>query len=85
MAKKSNMPKKTIINDSLIELMGTDEARITDCVKKVWAYVKKHDLQNPANMREILTGNDELLFDIFGKKKITMFEMTKILNDRCLE
>ena len=39
----------------------------------MWDYIKKHDLQNPANKREILA--DEKLKPIFGKDKATMFEM----------
>ena len=41
----------------------------------MWDYIKKHKLQNPANMREILA--DEKLAKVFGKKKVTMFEMNK--------
>jgi upstream activation factor subunit UAF30 len=46
-------------------------------VSKVWDYIKKHDLQNPKDRREILA--DEKLEPIFGKKKVTMFEMNKYL------
>ena len=44
-------------------------------VSKMWDYIKKHKLQNPANKREILA--DDKLAKIFGKKKVTMFEMNK--------
>ncbi len=46
-------------------------------VKKMWEYIKKNDLQNPANKRNIFA--DEKLKPIFGgKKEVTMFEMTKL-------
>jgi upstream activation factor subunit UAF30 len=46
-------------------------------VKNMWVYIKKHDLQNPANKRNIFA--DEKLSPIFGgKKEVTMFEMTKL-------
>ncbi|PIR45039.1 MAG: hypothetical protein COV10_01530 [Candidatus Vogelbacteria bacterium CG10_big_fil_rev_8_21_14_0_10_51_16] len=46
-------------------------------VKGLWAYIKKHDLQNPQNKRNILA--DDLLRPIFGgKDEVTMFEMTKL-------
>jgi len=48
-----------------------------EVVSKVWVYIKKHNLQNPANKREILA--DEKLAKVFGKKKVTMFEMNKHL------
>ena len=47
-------------------------------VKKLWAYIKKQDLQNPANKRNIFA--DEKLLPIFGKKEVNMFEMTKLVS-----
>ena len=49
-----------------------------EVVRKVWAYIKQHDLQNPENRREILA--DAKLEPVFGKKKVTIFEMNKHLN-----
>jgi upstream activation factor subunit UAF30 len=46
-------------------------------VSKIWIYIKKHKLQNPANKREILA--DDKLAAVFGKNKVTMFEMNKLL------
>jgi len=48
-----------------------------EVVRKVWEYIKQHELQNPANRREILA--DAKLEPVFGKKKVTMFEMNKHL------
>jgi chromatin remodeling complex protein RSC6 len=48
-----------------------------EVVSKVWAYIKQHGLQNPKNRREILA--DAKLEKVFGKKKVTMFEMNKYL------
>jgi len=48
-------------------------------VKEIWVYIKKHDLQNPSNKRNILA--DEKLLPLFGgKKEVTMFEMTKLVS-----
>ena len=46
-------------------------------VSKVWEYIKTHKLQNPKDGREILA--DEKLKKVFGKDKVTMFEMNKHL------
>jgi upstream activation factor subunit UAF30 len=46
-------------------------------VSKVWEYIKAKNLQNPANKREILA--DDKLKKVFGKDKVTMFEMNKHL------
>ncbi|MEK7174017.1 MAG: SWIB/MDM2 domain-containing protein [Patescibacteria group bacterium] len=50
-----------------------------EVVKKMWEYIKKHDLQNPQNKRNILADDAlKALFD--GKKEVTMFEMTKLVS-----
>ena len=48
-----------------------------EVVRKVWEYIKQHELQDPGNRREILA--DSKLEPVFGKKKVTMFEMNKHL------
>ena len=48
-------------------------------VKQIWVYIKKNDLQNPANKRNILA--DDKLKPLFGGKgEVTMFEMTKLVS-----
>ena len=48
-------------------------------VKQIWVYIKKHNLQNPQNKRNIMA--DEKLRPIFGGKgEVTMFEMTKLVS-----
>jgi hypothetical protein len=42
-----------------------------------WDYIKSNNLQNPENRREILA--DDKLRKVFGKDKVTMFEMNKHL------
>jgi upstream activation factor subunit UAF30 len=46
-------------------------------VSKMWEYIRSHNLQNPENRREILA--DDKLRKVFGKDKVTMFEMNKHL------
>ena len=49
-----------------------------EVVSKMWAYIKAHNLQNPANKREIVA--DATLKPIFGgKDAVDMFEMNKHL------
>jgi upstream activation factor subunit UAF30 len=61
----------------LAAVVGSDPLPRTEVVSKVWDYIKKHKLQNEANKREILA--DEKLGAVFGKDKVTMFEMNKFL------
>jgi len=48
-----------------------------EVVSKVWAYIKEKNLQNPEDKREILA--DDQLRKVFGKDRVTMFEMNKHL------
>lgn len=51
----------------------------TEVTKKIWQYIKRHDLQDSKNRRNI--NADEKLKDVFGgKKQVSMFEMTKLVN-----
>jgi len=64
-------------SEDLAAIVGKADLPRSEVVKKVWDYIKKNDLQNPENRREILA--DDKLEPIFGKKKVTMFEMNKYL------
>lgn len=48
-----------------------------EVVSKVWEYIKSNKLQNPDDGREILA--DEKLQKVFGKMKVNMLEMNKLL------
>ena len=51
----------------------------TEVTKKLWAYIKKNGLQDAKNRRNI--NADEKLKPVFsGKKTVSMFEMTKLVN-----
>jgi upstream activation factor subunit UAF30 len=61
----------------LAAVVGSDPLPRGQMVSRVWDYIKQHNLQNPQNRREILADNK--LKPIFGKDKVTMFEMNKYL------
>lgn len=58
-------------------IVGTSPLPRGEVVSKVWDYIKKHNLQNPENKREIVA--DDKLKKVFGKDKCSMFEMNKHL------
>lgn len=62
----------------LAEIVGTEPLARSEITKRIWDYIKSHDLQNPTNKREILA--DEKLERVFGVKSVSMFEMTKLIN-----
>ena len=62
----------------LAAVVGKKALPRTEVTKKVWEYIKKHDLQDSANRRNI--NADGKLKKIFGKDQVSMFEMTKLIN-----
>jgi hypothetical protein len=73
---KSTDSARTILAE-LAAIVGAGPLSRGEVVSKMWDYIKKHRLQNLANKREILA--DDKLEKIFGKPKVTMFEMNKHL------
>ena len=66
-------------SDDLAAIVGKDPLPRSEVVSKVWDYIKKHDLQNPKDKRQILA--DDKLGKVFGgKKEVSMFEMNKHLS-----
>ena len=56
-------------------IVGNDALPRSQVISKVWDYIKSNNLQNPENKREIMA--DDKLKKVFGKDKVTMFEMNK--------
>ena len=59
----------------LAAIVGSAPLPRSQVISKVWDHIKKNNLQNPANKREILA--DDKLSKVFGKDKVTMFEMNQ--------
>ncbi len=79
-AKKVNaaLAKPLKPSSDLAAVVGKEPLPRTEVVSKVWDYIRKHNLQNPENKREILA--DAKLKAVFGKDKVTMFEMNKLFS-----
>ena len=64
---------------ALAAVIGSSPMPRTEVTKKIWNYIKKNSLQDSKNRRNI--NADEKLKDVFGgKKQVSMFEMTKLVN-----
>jgi chromatin remodeling complex protein RSC6 len=59
-------------------IVGNDPLTRAEMTKRVWDYIKKNDLQDSQNRRNI--NADDKLRPIFGKDQVSMFEMTKLVN-----
>ncbi|XP_050385197.1 protein TRI1-like [Argentina anserina] len=71
------MPKP--ISPALGSFLGAPEASRAEAVKQIWSHIKLHELQNPANKREIICDNK--LKEIFeGKEKVNFLEIGKLLS-----
>ncbi len=67
------------VSDDLAEVVGKGPMPRSEVVKKLWVYIKKHDLQDPKNKRNI--NADAHLKKVFdGKSVVNMFEMTKLVS-----
>jgi chromatin remodeling complex protein RSC6 len=66
------------ISDALSTIVGSKPIPRTEVVKKLWAYIKKHKLQDRINRRMI--NADANLRAVLGKAKVSMFEMTKLVS-----
>jgi upstream activation factor subunit UAF30 len=81
-ARKPNAAFMKPLNPSkeLAEVVGSAPIPRTEVMKKVWAYIKKHNLQDAKNRRAI-NADDKLKAVFGGKKQVTMFEMTKLVSN----
>ena len=67
------------VSADLAEVVGKGPLPRSEVVKKLWVYIKKNDLQDPKNKRNI--NADANLKKVFGGKSVVnMFEMTKLVS-----
>jgi len=64
---------------SLAAVIGEKPMPRTEVTKKIWDYIKKNKLQDSVNKRNI-NADDKLKAVFNGKKQVSMFEMTKLVN-----
>jgi chromatin remodeling complex protein RSC6 len=75
--KANALQKPLQPSEELAAVVGSEPVPRGQVVSKIWDYIRSHNLQNPENRREILA--DDKLRKVFGKDKVTMFEMNKHL------
>ena len=64
---------------ALAAIVGDKPLPRTEVTKKVWEYIKKNKLQDAKN-RRMINADDALKTVFGGKKQVSMFEMTKMIN-----
>lgn len=66
-------------DEALAEIVGSDPIPRTEVTKRIWDYIRQNNLQDPNDKRTIIA--DDKLRKVFnGKDRVSMFEMTKLVN-----
>ncbi|HXV09086.1 MAG TPA: SWIB/MDM2 domain-containing protein [Burkholderiales bacterium] len=63
----------------LAAVVGDRAMPRTEVTKKIWDYIKRNKLQDSAN-RRMINADDKLRPVFGGKRQVSMFEMTKLVN-----
>merc|ERR1712109_409523 len=82
-AKKSGITKPMKLSADLAAVVGQKQASRAECIKELWAYLKKHNLQDPENKQYFTP--DKKMAQIFGTEKIRGFGMAKFLTSHLSE
>ena len=79
--KKTNAAflKPVTPDDKLAAVVGAAPLPRTELTSKLWAYIKKNNLQDPKK-KTLINADDKLKAVFDGKAQVTMFEMNKLVN-----
>jgi upstream activation factor subunit UAF30 len=64
---------------ALAAVVGDKAIPRTELTKKIWAYIRKHGLQDAKN-RRMINADDKLKVVFGGKAQVSMFDMTKLVS-----
>ena len=62
---------------ALAAVIGSEAVARTEALKKLWDYIKAHNLQDPQDKRTIVA--DDKLRPVLGKDRVGMFELTGLI------
>ena len=76
--RKARAPSKSgfgtvELHPYLAEILGETNLPRTQVTKKIWEYIKDHDLQDPSDRRYIIC--DDRLREIFNQDRISAFKI----------
>lgn len=67
------------VSPALQAIVGAPEIPRTEALKRLWAYIKQHNLQDPADKKVVVC--DEKLKALFaGRERVGFLEIAKLLN-----
>lgn len=70
-------------DEALSAVIGSTPLPRTQVTKKIWNYIKRNDLQD-ANKRTMIVADAKLKPVFGGKRKVDMFQMTKLVNQHLI-
>ncbi|KAF2148245.1 SWIB-domain-containing protein [Myriangium duriaei CBS 260.36] len=76
--RKGGFHKPMLLSQPLSEMLGETTLSRPQTVKKIWEYVRAHELQDPSDKRQIRC--DDAMRRVFKSDRVHMFTMNKILN-----
>ena len=80
--KRKRNPSSCVVSDELAAVIGCKEVFKNEITRKVWDYIKEHDLQDPSNKQFILC--DELMQKLAADgddiSKLYMFHLSRVLS-----
>jgi len=65
-------------DEKLAAVIGTESVSRTEITRKLWDYIRSHNLQDPEN-KTFIRADDKLKQVFDGKDRVSMFEMTKLV------
>merc|ERR1711988_1316776 len=78
MPKGGGLTKPMKLSEDLAAIVGKKEASRAECIKELWAYRKKNNLQDPDNKQYFTP--DKKMAKVFGTDRIRAFGMAKFLS-----
>merc|ERR1711881_216969 len=78
MPKGAGLTKPMKLSAELGDIVGKKEASRAECIKQLWAYIKKNNLQDPENKQFFVP--DKKMAKVFGSDRIRAFGMAKFLS-----
>jgi len=65
-------------DEKLAQIIGGEPLARTEVTRKLWDYIRGHNLQDPEN-KTFIKADDKLREVFDGKDRVSMFEMTRLV------
>ncbi|MFL6212822.1 MAG: SWIB/MDM2 domain-containing protein [Blastocatellia bacterium] len=66
-------------DEALAAVIGSEPLPRTEVTKRIWDYIRQHNLQDKSDKR-MINADDKLRKIFDGKDQVSMFELTKLVN-----